>query len=63
MKTLRIYRAPEGYQYCSIKGRTKVVDCVVDTEAYPANIDNYKLVRVFSKEEHADLLKKLETRR
>jgi hypothetical protein len=59
---IRVHKAPKGYIYVHRKNTT-FAEVILDTKDYPANIDGFKLVRVPSKEEHAELLKKLGTRR
>lgn len=59
---LRIKKAPKGFLYVHTK-KPIAAEVIMDTKAYPNNIDGFKLVRVPSQEEHAELLKKLETRR
>lgn len=55
-KILKMYRAPKGYIYVSRKGST-FAEAVANTKSHPANIDNFKLVRVLSKEEKDEILK------
>lgn len=59
---LRVKKAPKGFLYVHTE-KSVSAEVVLDTKEYPNNIDGFKLVRVPSQEEHAELLKKLETRR
>lgn len=59
---IRVHQAPKGFMYVHRNNGT-FAQVILDTKEYPANIDGFKLVRVPSKEEHEELLKKLETRR
>jgi hypothetical protein len=57
-KILKMYRAPKGFMYIQRNGNT-FAESVANTTRYPANIDNFKLVRVFSKQEQNEILKKI----
>lgn len=59
---LRIKKAPKGFLYVHTT-KPVAAQVIMDTKSHPNNIDGFKLVRVPSQEEHAELLKKLETRR
>lgn len=49
-KILKMYRAPKGYVYVHRTGST-FAEAVANTTRHPANIDNFKLHKLATKEE------------